>query len=274
VNISRNGARFKWSLSYEIRFECLINSDQVRTEDDCYEALCCWVNDDSLPFKCHHSVPPGYQYEVADVSPPETSPLELSLSPQGSPTLTPLKVKLEKRGEDHLEVYFYKPGSVRDEEDEVVESDLEGGPLTVTYAAQSEFFFIHLQRITNTSKETIFDTRLGPVISTSDSLSFSTVLPSEFFWGLKGGQGDGPTTVTAVNGPQSHELPFYMAMEASGSFHGVLIETSSPFLFQFISAPGALFHFQTKSGVRLHFFPGPTPADVYKQVDKFVRTGT
>lgn len=68
------------------------------------------------------------------------------------------------------------------------------------------------------------------------------------------------------------ELPFYTSIESSGLSHGVLIETTSPFVFEYIEAPGVMFHFQGQNPtVKLHFFPGPSPAEVYQQLHAYVR---
>ncbi len=95
-----------------------------------------------------------------------------------------------------------------------------------------------------------------------------------------GGTGEGGLVVEGVNGRGNMELPFYMAVEQSGNVHGLLLETNSPFLAQYISAPGIQFHIQATAptkppppqpSLRLHFFPGPTPADVFRQLNDHVR---
>ena len=90
---------------------------------------------------------------------------------------------------------------------------------------------------------------------------------------IVGGQGDGGQVYDVVSGYGSLELPFYMSLEGTGNAHGVLIETNSVFITQFVEAPGLLFHFQGSDVViKLHFFVGPTPMDVFRQLHAYVRT--
>jgi len=70
---------------------------------------------------------------------------------------------------------------------------------------------------------------------------------------------------TTLNRYGPSDFPFYLAFEpASGHVHGVLLDTISPYVTQYMEAPGLLFHLEGHSAsLDLHFFVGPTVKDVY-----------
>jgi len=78
-------------------------------------------------------------------------------------------------------------------------------------------------------------------------------------------------TSKVLNGFNNAQLPFHMVLEQSGLWHGVLMETSLPFIAQVVGAPGVMYHIEgTNPIVKLHFFIGPTQHQVLTQLHAHV----
>ena len=171
--------------------------------------MCCYEEDESLPFKCYHYFTPAYHYRVDEdgieklpnPDQPASSIVQMKMSPKyGQNTQTKLRATLKWKSEEHLTLDIYDPEKFSPEEsplgraedgdhlrseDEPWADDLESlGHFHVSYSKASEYFFVSIQR--NGTSETLFDTRLGPLISEKNLISFATALPTKWFYGLKG----------------------------------------------------------------------------------------
>jgi len=107
------------------------------------------------------------------------------------------------------------------------------------------------------------------MIITKDATSIRTIHVT--YLGGEGIDSKGSVTYGVVNGFENAEVPFYMSLEESGSWHGVLLETKLPFVTQVLPAPAIMFHVQgTLADINLHVFPGPSPSEVFRQFHKYV----
>jgi hypothetical protein len=92
---------------------------------------------------------------------------------------------LDWRSSEHLSIAFLAPGDVPQQPSPSAADLYEESELVdISYAAAGENFFLRIGR--NGSGETLFDTRLGSLSSEGGALSFTTILPTPYFTGLKG----------------------------------------------------------------------------------------
>jgi hypothetical protein len=91
---------------------------------------------------------------------------------------------LDWRSWEHLSIAFLAPADVPQQLPPSPELYEESELVDISYAAAGETFFLRIGR--NGSGETLFDTRLGSLSSEGGALSFTTILPTPFFTGLKG----------------------------------------------------------------------------------------
>lgn len=117
---------------------------------------------------------------------PTTPIVELSLNPRPGPTLNPFKVTLEWVTDHHFSLTWGQAtASSRNLPVFPSKEEMEGNTVfDVSHASASEFFYVHVRR--KDTEETVFDTRLGPVLLDETGLSISTVLPTPYFFGLRG----------------------------------------------------------------------------------------
>jgi hypothetical protein len=74
-----------------------------------------------------------------------------------------------------------------------------------------------------------------------------------------------------MNGFENAEMPFYMSLDESNSWHGLLIETTLPFMTQVLQAPAIGFHLEGPTAdLNLHFFMGPTQSETLNQLHSYV----
>lgn len=197
------------------RVKCLVNQYKEPTEDECIAAKCCWTNNNTIPFKCFHSLAPAYQYYVSNVdTQSEPGAISLDIVPNLIDRMSDLKVLLKWKSTNHLNVQIYNPttynpaSSVENlNQDETEESlntnliedvqqnsaaavptaaaELDSTEFKLNYATIGEFFHLNITR--NFTQELIFDTRLGPLIGSDDGfISFVTALPTPYFYGVQG----------------------------------------------------------------------------------------
>ncbi|CAL8138030.1 unnamed protein product [Orchesella dallaii] len=267
------------------RFECLLNAAEIVDKETCYRALCCWEDSVDLEFNCYHSFPSAYQYTTSNVQVNTINGTEYTSvdTTQNHPDrMAALKVLTHWEAEDHLVVEVFNKNKFPSRgQGQSEASRKQGGnkkssitadePLVVEWGNANSYFYIRVGR--HETDETIFDTRLGPVIVTDNYIAFATTLSTPYFLGLKGGQGAvSSLKYGVINGFESAELPFYISYEKSGHWHGVLIDTTDPMVVQVVQAPGIMFHVETDfPELNLHFFPGPTQADIISQLHNHIR---
>lgn len=188
------------------RFQCLPNSPTPVTEDQCVKALCCWENAADLPFQCYHSFPSAYQYNVStirkyteNINPARNDSIgavgtwnELDVRASHPEMMSPLRIITHWETDEHLVVEIFnrnkfpgraspKPSTKAGKKTRRQETQL---PFDLSWGQLETLFFLRIGR--TETNETIFDTRLGPVFSGSKDITLSTLLPTPFFYGMKG----------------------------------------------------------------------------------------
>lgn len=174
------------------RFECLINSVNPVDEKFCTEALCCWENSENTPFKCYYSLPSAYQYNVESSTKRTVNGTEwtnLELTPRYHDKMDRFEACIGWQSTSHLEIQISpqakcSTNSRLERNRAGVSAEYNESRLNATWGSDNDFFFISVAR--QETNETIFDTRLGPVIVTEEYITLSTALPTPYFYGLRG----------------------------------------------------------------------------------------
>ncbi|OXA55806.1 Maltase-glucoamylase, intestinal [Folsomia candida] len=270
----------------EARFQCLINNAEIANRRQCVDANCCWEENDELPFKCYHSFPTADQYRVLEIKQLSENgdAVQITADPNQG-WMTRLTILISWLDEGHLNLQMFNPALYPERVTSGLGDVLPGGPrsiekdgLIISYPDVGDYFFIQIERVGDgwNRNETIFDTRLGPINSGNGFMAFTTTLSTPYFYGLTGGEGiASKSTVTfgVMNGFENAETPFYMSLENSNSWHGILLETTLPFVTQVLQAPGIGFHIEgPKADINLHFFNGPTTTGVLTQLHSYLST--
>ncbi|ODM95214.1 Lysosomal alpha-glucosidase [Orchesella cincta] len=247
------------------RFECLLNAAKIVDKETCYRSLCCWEDSSDLEFNCYHSLPSAYQYGISNMEVNNdngTEWMRVETTPNQEGHMSPLHVLQHWETEEHLVVEIFNPRKFPDRG--------KSHQIVVEWG-NDKYFYIRVGRYE--TDETIFDTRLGPVIVTDNYIAFATALPTPYFLGLKGGQGSASSLkYGVVNGFENAELPFYISYENSGRWHGLFIDTTDPMIVQVVQAPGIMFHLETElPEIKLNFFTGPNQAAIISQLHNHIR---
>lgn len=194
--------KFNFRLIFFYRFQCLINNFEPVNEAACVDAYCCWEENDELQFKCFHSFPSAYQYHAVselkslqndnqtDFSRQNVDAgVQLEIQPNHADRMSALKIQMSWIDENHLNLQMFNPKDYPEigwtGNKSTSRGELNAYGVIVDYGEQNDYFFIRIGR-NNSQEETIFDTRLGPINSGDGFISFTTTLPTPYFYGLRG----------------------------------------------------------------------------------------
>lgn len=156
-------------------------------------AMCCWENDETLLYKCYHSLPSAYHYTLSgNQTNDECGTMKLNPNRDMESIMSTIQTSIHYESQPHhLVIEIFDPNKERNKvyptrrkTSTLVASEEQENPFKVNCRTEGEIFYIEVVR--SETNETLFDTRLGPIILTETYISLATVLPTKYFYGLKG----------------------------------------------------------------------------------------
>ncbi|XP_072938366.1 alpha-glucosidase 2-like [Epargyreus clarus] len=222
------------------------------TREECPQPQCCFNPINSL---CFHRLPSRFRYIVyREWNEDSLLQPRVSTVPYASQSsITNLKLSIDEQSSSHLTLTFY------DSRDKSLIGKRYGNN-NYTYEVTAP----ELNLVINSTQGTIFDTARGPLIASNNIWEITFKLTDESMYGL----GEiplrlGTTKVLYNHNGGLNSIPLIFA-RINGSFHGVLIDDSSPVEVSIQGDNNVVVRSITTSGLKLHVFVGPRPEDVMK----------
>ncbi|XP_023219995.1 maltase-glucoamylase, intestinal-like isoform X1 [Centruroides sculpturatus] len=266
-------------ISFEYQIDCMPDVSRVfQTKENCIKRNCCWNRINYLQFPyCYHKLPTTQFYTIKYES--LNKYFLAKLNDNNSSLQKELEINVVQWNKNHLNIEISPKNKTKQTEylfcQKTSNESIE--PMKVIHKDKNGRLFIKVQD----NNRKFFDTQIGPIIFRKDYVEISSFLPSHNIYGLgqskrrKFGIDLQSTTrwnlysrhrsneSRKINWPGVH--PFYLCMETNGQAHGVLVETTRPIEIQVNAGPIVTFRI-IDDKLRLHFFFGPSPAEVVSQL--------
>lgn len=269
------------------KFDCFPNAPV--DQNLCEKRGCCWtdtVDSNGVPYCYYSSTHEDYAYvNVTTTSQGYTAFLERRAQSGYPGDVRVLRLDVVFQSNYSLKIKIDDPASQRWEVPLTPGQRKQGtrsySPDDLAY--EVKFYSpVGFQVVRKQDGTALFDTRIGSLIFSDQFIQITSLLPSNFLYGLGENQESflhsfdwqrvtlfnaDQVPLDGVNAYGSH--PFYLLMEESSLSHGVYLHNSNA--MDVTLQPTPAITYRTIGGIlEFYFFLGPSPADVIQQYTELI----